>query len=51
MSNSDIHSLSFLFRRRDLSDDEQEELELEKGDATGDIERNDVNKPIEYETD
>lgn len=40
--NSELNSLSFLFRHTDLDDEEQRQRELEKGDAKLDIEKNDL---------
>lgn len=42
MSNADLHSLRFLHRNHDLTDDEQWEWEVEKGDSDYDLEKNDV---------
>ncbi len=46
-SDSEIHSLRFLYRYRELDDEQQEEREWEKGDTDLDIERNDADKKDE----
>lgn len=42
MSNADLHSLRFLYRNHDLTDEEQWEREVERGDMDYDLEKNDL---------
>lgn len=41
-SNQSIHNLTFLYRNHDLTDEEQWEREVERGDTLLELERNDV---------
>lgn len=40
--NSELNSLSFLFRHTDLDDEEQQQCELEKADVKNVLEKNDL---------